>query len=273
MVERELDGRRARRNRVAPDADESVVGVDDGHAAGGQRARQRRVLDGHVGDRPHELLVFALRVVDDRDRGLGDVRQRRRLAGVIHSQLDHRGAVLRAQSQHGERQPDRIVEVALRRVHRVVAERRAQYRGQHLLDRRLAVAADDDRHRERELPPPVRGEPGQRRQRVGDDDEIARDRVRARFGDQRRRRAALEGRGDEVVAVEAFARERDEEIAALQHAGVGRHARERHARADQAGAEDARCGGGVHHGRSIAASAASTSRASENGVRTPPASW
>ena len=97
VVERELDGRRRRRDGVAPDADERVVGIEHGHAARGQRARQRRVLGGDVGDRAHELLVLPLRVVDDRDGGLRHGGQRRGLARVIHAQLDHGGTVVRAQ--------------------------------------------------------------------------------------------------------------------------------------------------------------------------------
>ena len=70
-----------------------VVGIDHRDAALRQRADQRRVLGGDVGDAFHEFLVLALRVVDHADGRLRDRREFRGFARVVHSDLDHRGAM------------------------------------------------------------------------------------------------------------------------------------------------------------------------------------
>ena len=97
--------------------------------------------------------------------------------------------------------------------------------------------------------------------------------VDAVVGDHRGRGALRQRGGNEVVAVEALARERHEEIAREELAAVGRHAREAHVGADGAAVDDARGGRGVHHAALQVASAASASCASENGVRLPCNSW
>jgi hypothetical protein len=63
----------------------------------------------------HELLVLALRVVDQRHRGRAPARQHLDLARVVHAELDHRHAVqARAQAQQRQRHADVVVQVALR---------------------------------------------------------------------------------------------------------------------------------------------------------------
>ena len=76
---------------------------------------------------------------------------------MIHAELDHREPVRRVQTEQRERQADVVVEVARRREPRVFADRSREDRRDHLLDRRLAVAARDrdERHREA-LAPAVR---------------------------------------------------------------------------------------------------------------------
>jgi len=166
------------------------------------------VLVRDLADRAHELLVLALGVVDHGDGRARDGGEHRGLAGVVHSDLDHRGTMRGAKAQQRQRQADRVVEVARGRQHRRVAEVRAQDGRDHLLDRRLAVAADHRDQRQREPLPPPRGKASQRRQRVGDDDQVPGQRLRARLGDHRCDGAARKRLGDEVVAVEALAGER-----------------------------------------------------------------
>ena len=101
--------------------------------------------------------MFALRVVHHHDRRLRDGAKLARLAAMIHAELDRRRAVRRRQPEQRQRQPDRVVEIALGCEHCVGAEVRAEDRGQHFLDRGLAVAADHDRERQREASAPVRG--------------------------------------------------------------------------------------------------------------------
>ncbi len=190
---------------VAPRVDMRVVGVEHGDPVFRQRAHEVRVLGGDLGHRAHEFLMLALRIVDERDGRLRDRRQRGRLAAMIHAELDRRDAMRGAQPQQRHRQADRVVEIALRREHGGVAEMRAQDGREHFLHGRLAVAADDDDDRNRELPPPVRGQRAQRGLRISGDDEVAFDVVGTVGGDQRGDGAPLEGRRDEIVAVEALA--------------------------------------------------------------------
>ena len=64
-------------------------------AAARQRGDRVRVLGGDFGHARHELLVLALRVVDDDDRRPRDRREVARLAAMVHAELDHRGALRR----------------------------------------------------------------------------------------------------------------------------------------------------------------------------------
>ena len=216
---------RARPNRrVAPDAAGRVVGVQHRDAAGGKRGDRVRVLGGDLGDACHELLVLALGVVDDDDRRPRDRRELARLAAVVHPELDHRRAVALAQPQQRQREPDRVVEVARRRERRAFAPGRPQDRRGHLLDRRLAVAPDDDRERQAEARAPVGGETPERRERIGHGDDRAGKRAAA-VRDQRRRGAAAERARDEVVAVEALAGARRAQLAARAPPRGPRHPR------------------------------------------------
>ncbi len=119
MVETELDYPDAGpfSRRIAPHVDERIVGVDHRDPAGGQRADQVCVLRGDVADGAHEFLVLALRIVDERDGRLRDRRELRRLAAVVHPELDHGDAVRAAEREQRQRQPDRVVEIAFGREH------------------------------------------------------------------------------------------------------------------------------------------------------------
>ncbi len=178
-----------------------------------------------------------------------------------------------AQPEQREREADGVVEVAARREHRVVAVMHAQDRGDHLLHGGLAVAAHHDDHRQVEAATPVRSELAQRGERVVDGDERAARAVAAAGVDERGSRARGEGVGDEVVTVEAFALERDEQIARLDRTAVRGHARERGIGTDEAPAQHRSGDDGLHHAAPRAASAPCAASPSENGVRTPFRSW
>ncbi|CAM5196482.1 hypothetical protein CDEN61S_04220 [Castellaniella denitrificans] len=197
-----------------------LVGREHRHAVGGQRLQHGAVLARHGLDRAHEFLVLALRVVHQRHRRLGDGGQHGDLARMVHAQFQHGGAVRRAQAQHRQRQADVVVEVAARRQASVLAAPGRQDRGDHFLGRGLAVAAGhcDDRHAE--LAPPGRGRAPQGQAGVAQHD-LGQAGAGHRPGDDGRARPGPGGRVQVVVAVEAFALERQEQRAGRQRAGVG----------------------------------------------------
>ena len=206
----------------------------------------------------------------DGDRRLRDGGELRRLAGMVHADLDRGRRMLRAQTEQRQRQADRVVEVAFGREHPRAAEMRAQDRREHFLDRRLAVAADDGDDRKREPRAPVRRQHAEGAQRIRHGDEIARERIRPVERDERGDGALLPRGVDEIVPVEALALERDEEIARRERARVGGDPREAHVRAQQAAFHRARGRRRVHHcAAPCLRSAAAAASTSENGVRTP----
>ena len=83
---------RARAGLGAPDGRHRVVGRKDRDAVGRQGLDGGAVLACHGLDAVHELLVLALRVVDERDRGRRDARQQCDLARVVHAEFDDGGA-------------------------------------------------------------------------------------------------------------------------------------------------------------------------------------
>src|SRR4030095_17189833 len=99
-------------------------------------------------------------------------------APMVHAELDHRDTMRAAQTQKRQRQPDRVVEIAFGGEYVRSAEMLAQDRREDLLDRRLAVAADDNDDRNAESRAPVGRERLQRPLRIGRRNEIARDRRR-----------------------------------------------------------------------------------------------
>src|SRR5204863_3135685 len=90
----------------------------------------------------------------------------------------------------------------------------AKDRGDHFLRRRLAIAARDDGDRNVEPAAPEGRERGERLQRIVDGDQVAGKRSRPAPFDQRGDGACLYRTCDEVVAIEAFTFQRDEQIAA-----------------------------------------------------------
>ena len=172
------------------------------------------MLGGDVGDAFHELLMFALSVVDERDRRLRDARQLGGLSGMVHTDLEHCDAMRCPQTEHRQRQADLIVEIAGGRKHLLRTSFDAQDCRGHLLDRSLAVAADDGDDRQGEPATPERGKRAQRRKRIGDREQapcdMARNRGCAIGGNNRAGGTTCECLSDEIMAVEALALDRDE---------------------------------------------------------------
>ena len=117
---------------------------------------------------------------------------------------------MRLETQDRERHTGLGVQVALCAEH---VEMLGQDRRDHLLGRRLAVAARDTHHQRLDAAKGVRGERKQRLPAVGDDDlHDAGGNLRPPLHDHRGR-AARDGIGDELVAVVLGAAEREEEPA------------------------------------------------------------
>jgi hypothetical protein len=139
------------------------------------------------------------------------------VAGVVGTDLDHRGRVVVLETQQRQRHTDMIVEVAAGRVARPLLK---EDRRDQLLGRGLAVAAGNRDHRDRELSAPRFGGALQRQQRVIDHDLRQPKRQAAR--DHGAGRTACAGGRDEIVRVEVRTRQRHEQLAALERPGIGR---------------------------------------------------
>ena len=274
LVEPEVDDARPCEFRgVAPHLRMRIVGVDHRRPARWKRTDGVGVLGGDLVDRAHEFLVLALRIGDHADRRPRDRGELAGLAAMVHPDLEHGEPLRIAQAQHRERQADRVVEIARGRGDRVGTGARPEHRRDHLLGRRLAVAADDHRDRNVEAAAPVRGQRAECGQRLVDGDQVAGKTRCPVARDQRRGRAAGEGLGDEIVAVETLAAQRDEQVAGYDAARVGGHARKDHRRTDETSGHRAGRRRRIHHARLRRASAASATPRSENGRRWPFTSW
>ena len=82
-------------------------------------------------------------------------------AGVVHAEFDHPDAVLAAQTQHGQRHADVVVQIALRRQRCTIRGMHMQDGRNHLRDRGFAVAARDADQGQVPLRAPVGSQRGQ----------------------------------------------------------------------------------------------------------------
>jgi hypothetical protein len=276
---------RAAAGQLQPDGGAHVLGREDGAAAGRQCADDLAVLARHGLDRGHELLVLALRVVDEGHGGRGHGGQRRDLARVVHAQLDHgdavRERVVMPQAQERQRHADLVVEVALGGQRSITRPTHvgAQDAGDHLRDRGLAVGAGDGDQRDAVLAAPAGGELAQGYSRIGH--QQAGHGAQATFGDGGHRAGRLR-LGQKVRRVKALAAQGDKQVTGLQAAGVGVHALEGDAAVAHELAARHQCLGILQshhlvghrsHRPALCNSAARASSGSENGVRAPFTSW
>ena len=123
----------------------------------------------------------------------------------------------------------------------------AQDRRGHFLHRGLAVAAHDADDRQREAPPPERGERAERVQRIRDREQIAGQCTGAIGGDDRGDRSTLPRQFDVVVSVEALALECDEQFARSDRPRIRGDTVEPDVLAAQRGRDRTCRGGRVHH--------------------------
>ena len=141
---------------------------------------------------------------------------------------------------------------------------------EHLLHRRLAVAADDDDHRDREL----RAASARRAARAPPADRPPRRRSPASALARSAATSAAAAPRSNAAATKSWPSKRSPFSATNRSPGasarrVGRHAREAHVAADEASVHGAGGGRRIHHAPLHAASAAATTRASEKWWRTP----
>ncbi len=164
---------------------------------------------------------------DDRDGRLGERGERSDLAGMLAADLDHERLVLGDEPKEREREPPLVVE-ARRRLEHLPA--RGQHAGDQLLGRRLPVGAGHGDHRDGEPRAVVRRQGAERLGGVFDQHQrhvsrhVVVERVHHEAG-----RAARGRVGQERVAVETVAVDREEGLADPQGAGVDRDARDRDA--------------------------------------------
>ena len=219
-------------------------------------------------------------------RGRGDAREVVDLAQVVHAHLDHGVAMVLAQPQQHERHADVVVEVALGGEHVVApAAVRARIAASISLTVVLPLLPVSATHRQREARAPVPRRAAPSAARVSSTMICG---IVARRCPRGARRAPPTAPrpsacGDELVPVEALARERDEEVAAARPRGCRcarpskraappRRRRPRRARLRRGPSSGRRSGSGrVHRGR--ASRAASATSASLKGWRSPAISW
>jgi hypothetical protein len=281
-VGRVVDGEaehRAPAGQSTPVGGIGIVLVDHGDAVRRQATVDGALLAGHLVEAAHTLEVSALGVGHQGHGRGADLRQVGDLAGAVHAHLDHRRAMPGSEAEQGQRQADVIVQVAARRQHGG-AERRLEDGGDHFLGRRLAVRAGHRDHRQVEAGAPGGGEAAEGEARIVDDDRRYAIRQARGLMQEQRHGPGRHRLCQEIVGVEAFAAERDEQLAGIDVAGVRRYAAHDEVVADQAPAAGAGDIGKppFHHAtsRCEAPRAARARRAcsiSENGVRTPATSW
>ena len=260
----------ARTGQAGPERREFLAGGEHGHAVGTQCLDHTAVLLRHRLHAGHELLVLALRVVDQRHRRTGNPRQRGDLARMVHAQLDHSQPVRRIQPQQCQRQADLVVQVALGCQRRLRLPG-PQDRRDHLRHGSLAVASGDGDQRQLEARAPAGGQLTQRQFGVVhfQPAAAARDAAAVR---QRGDRALAFGLGQEIVGVVALAADCDEQVAVLQRPRVAVNAPDLQcAVADQCRAGQPRLGfvQCEHHAATRSSSAACACRMSENGCLAP----
>ena len=196
---------------------------------------------------------------------------------MVHAELDHGEPVRMRAAQQRQRQADLVVEVARGRER--PRRRRAPARRIDAiisLTVVLPLLPTTTATGNVEARAPVRGQRAERGQRVVDGDQVAgktRRRGRARPAPRpRRRRSAC---GDEIVAVEALALQRDEQVAGHERCAC-RWSRAKSHRCAPMRLSGHRAGGGrrIHHARLRRASAApATPTIGERQALTPFTSW
>ncbi len=149
---------------------------------------------------------------------------------MVHAQLNHGNFMVAAQTQHGQRHADVIVEVALRRQEGLRLEG-AQDGGDHLRHRGLAIAAGHRDHGELELRTPVGGQRGQRqfgvRHHQAGQARGAQALIGIALADRRDSTLGL-GLGQKIIGIKTLTPQRHKQVAGFDRAGVGVHAPERH---------------------------------------------
>ncbi len=211
--------------QLRPQGRIGVFSRKDRGATRRQGLQHRSVFAGHRFNGVHEFLVFALRVVHHRHRGLRHGGQLLHLAGVVHAQLQDRCLVpaigAGAQRQHRQRHADVVVQIALG-VACPLAAPGAQDGGGHLGHGGLAVAAGHGNHGQRQLGTPSTGQRLQAEQAVGHRHPGQASAGQAAFG-QHRHRTAVSGLAQEIMAIEALTAKGHKQVARLQGSGIGVH--------------------------------------------------
>ena len=93
---------------------ERIVPIQDDRSSGGNCFGQCAFFFRNRLARSHEFHMSNADVGDNGGVGRGNFRQWGDFAGVIHSNFPDRDFIVRSRLQNGARQPDMVIEVALR---------------------------------------------------------------------------------------------------------------------------------------------------------------
>ena len=203
-----------------------IVAIEDGGAAGFEAEKNLRLGVGDLGERTEEFEMHRRDRSDDRDMRTGEPRQRRDLAGVVHSHFQHRVMRARRAARERERHAPMIVVGGDRGVRlAILAEREPQ----RLLGSGLADRTGDADHLGRRADARRGGKIAQRGKHIRHQQErrAARHRAAAIGGDDGQRGIGLERPRDEFMSVALIAPNGEERIAGGNRAAVDRNAGDR----------------------------------------------
>ena len=156
-----------------------------------------------------------------REVGLDHRRQRRHVAGLADSGLDHREPVRRrVEPGEGERDAQMVVQIALSREHRAIRGRGVtQNQREQILGRSFPRASGNADDRTGKCAAMLPGDGLKRQERVGDD-ELRQSKREIGDGDQRRRRAGRCGRTEKIMAVARRSFQRHEDFTRMNASGI-----------------------------------------------------
>jgi hypothetical protein len=209
-----------------PQVGPGIIGAEDCNPVLVQTGIDAALLAGYRFQRAHPGQMSTLRIGHHGDAGAGDARQIGDFTGVVHTHLDDRRAMASIQPEQGQWQTDVVVVVAPGEQHRLT-EGGFQDAGDHLLGRRLAVAAGHGDHGQRETTAPVGGKRPQRQPRLGYLDQGKTKQVQANrsiCGHHRGHRATRLGGRDVVVTIKVLATQGKKQLAGRNRTAIGRHA-------------------------------------------------
>ena len=204
-----------------------IVGIDYRHTISRQTVEDGTLFTRHLIEIAHAFEVRTLGVGDQRHGRRANRCQIGDFARMVHTHLDHGGAMRGTQAKQSQRQADIVIQVAAGGQHRSAIDRLQDGRD-HFFGGRLSVRAGHRDHRQRELRPPGCGQAAKRQACVVDHDgrsprwQLAF--VRHQHGGSPR----LQRLSQKIVGIETLANQSNEQTSLGDASRIGGHAFERH---------------------------------------------